>query len=157
MFVIKTAFMSTISSYHIPNENGEIELKRQVRNYLPAGVEFVIIFQETLEKVLTYSLNSIEMKVFVYLLSQVGFENNLEMPGLQNRCAKKIDSHQPHVSKALKKLETFNIIIKEPIEDTKSYRFRINYSLAAKDKGSEIKEKHKNDVKNNPMQTELNL
>lgn len=149
--------MDTISTYHTPNENGQIELKRQYKNYLPAGIEFVIVFQETLEKVLTYSLNSIEMKVFVYILSQVGFENNLEMPGLQSRCAKKIDSHQPHVSKALQKLEFHKIIVKEAIEDSKQYRFRINYSLAAKDKGSEIKEKHKNDVKNNPMQTELKL
>jgi len=145
----------TISTLHTPNENGQIELIRPKKNYLPAGVEYVIIFQETLEKVLSYELNGVETKVFVYILSQVGFENNLEMPGLQNRCAKFIGSHQPNVSKALKKLELLNIIVKEEIEHTKSYRFRINYSLAAKDKGSEIIGKHKNDTKNKPITLDL--
>jgi hypothetical protein len=48
-------------------------------------------------------------------------------------------------------LEGYNIIIKEPIEFTRSYRYRINYELAAKDKGSEIKDKHENDKKTNPI------
>jgi DNA-binding MarR family transcriptional regulator len=140
-----------ISTYHTPNEKGEIELKRQIKNYLPAGLEYVIIFQSTLEKVLSYGLNKAEAKVFMYVLSQVGFENDLTMPGLQTRCAKIIQEHQPNVSKALRKLEGYNIIIKEPIEFTRSYRYRINYELAAKDKGSEIKDKHENDKKTNPI------
>ena len=146
-----------ISTYHSPNENGQIELIRQQRNYLPAGMEYVIIFQETLEKVLSYNLNGVETKVFIYILSQVGFENNLEMPGLQMRCAKFIGSHQPNISKALKRLELHNIIVKEEIEYTKFYRYRVNYQLAAKDKGSAIKDKQKKDIKNNPIQTELDL
>ena len=140
-----------ISTFHTPNEDGQIELKRKPKNYMPAGYEYIIVFQETLDRVLTYSLNSTELKVFIYVLSQVGFENSLIMPGLQSRCAKAIGDYQPNVSKALKKLEAFNIIIKEPIEDTRSFKFRINYSLVAKDKGSEIKDKHKFDTKNNPL------
>lgn len=144
-----------ISTFHTPNSNGQIEIKRAVKHYMPSGYEYIIVFQETLERVLTYSLNSTELKVFIYVLSQVGFENSLIMPGLQNRCAKSIGDYQPNVSKALKKLENFNIIIKEPIEHTKSFLFRINYELVAKDKGSEIKEKHAKDKKNNPIQSDL--
>ena len=51
----------------------------------------------------------------------------------------------------LKKLIELGIIIREPIEFTKSYRYRVNYSLCAKDKGSEIKEKHRADKKDNPI------
>ena len=140
-----------ISSYHTPDENNSIEIKRPVKNYLPAGLEYVIIFQSTLEKVLTYNLGKTELKVFMFVLSQVGFENNLVMPGLQSLCAGKTGTHQSHVSKALKILESLNIIIKEPIEFTRSFRYRINYELAAKDKGSEIKGKHESDKKNNPI------
>ncbi len=140
-----------ISSYHVPDNNNAIEIKRPVKHYLPAGLEYVIIFQSTLEKVLTYNLNKTELKVFMFVLSQVGFENNLVMPGLQSLCAAKTGTRQPHVSSALKMLESLNIIIKEPIEFTRSFRYRINYELAAKDKGSEIKDKHENDKKNNPI------
>lgn len=139
------------SSFHTPDENNSIEIKRTVRNYMPKGYEYIIVFQETLEKVLSYNLGKTELKVFMFVLSQVGFENNLMMPGLQGLCAKKTGTYQSHVSNALAKLEFLNIIIKEPIEFTKSYRYRINYELAAKDKGSVIKNKHESDKKGNPI------
>jgi predicted transcriptional regulator len=60
-----------------------------------------------------------------------------------------------NVSTAFKKLIDCNIVIKEQIEYTKSYRYRINYELCAKDKGSEIKEKQKTDKNQNPMQTSI--
>ena len=141
---------NNISSFH-EVKDGIIELKRPIKNYMPAGYEYIIVFQETLEKVLTYDLNKTEMKVFVFILSQVGFENNLIMPGLQSLCAFKINDYKTNVSNAFKKLHELNIIIKEPIEFTKSFKYRINYELCAKDKGLEIKDKRNRDKKNNPI------
>ena len=147
----KYKFMEdTISTFH-KAYNGVVEIKKTPKNYIPAGLEYVIVFQETLEKILTYDLNKTEMKVFIYILSQVKIENNLEMVGLQSRCSKIIKDYQANVSSALKKLIELGIIIREPIEFTKSYRYRVNYSLCAKDKGSEIKEKHRADKKDNPI------
>jgi len=138
-----------------PVIDGEVTINREERHYMPKGYEYILVFQQTLEHVLSYDLNKTELKVFVFVLSQVGFENNLVMPGLQELCAKRTGTHQPHVSAALKQLEKLNIIVKEKITDTKSFRYRINYSIAAKTKGYLIKEKFEEDKKNNPLQTTL--
>jgi len=147
---------NTIVTFHEP-KNGTIELHREMRHYMPKGYEYILIFQQTLENVLTYDLSKIEMKVFIFVLSQVGFDNNLVMPGLQELCAKRINSYQPDISKALKKLADMKILIKESLPDTRSYRYRVNYSLCAKTKGENVKENFSKDLRNNPIKKQRSL
>jgi DNA-binding MarR family transcriptional regulator len=141
---------NTLVSFHEPVD-GKIELHREQRHYMPKGYEYIILFQQTLENVLTYKLNKVELSVFMFVLSQVGFENNLIMPGLQQLCAKRTCTHQPDVSKALRKLCGMNIIIKENLPDTKSFRYRVNYSLVAKTTGANITPRFHEDRKIQPI------
>lgn len=141
---------STLITYHTPKD-GTIELHREQRHYMPKGYEYIVVFQQTLEHVLTYELNKTELKTFNFVMSQVGFENNLVMPALAELCAKKTGAYRQNVSKALKRLSELNIIVREPIEHTKTFRYRINYALCAKDKGSEIAKKFIKDREENPI------
>ena len=146
-----------IVSFHKPDEDGVIELRGTPKNHIPKGYDYIILFQKTLENVLTYDLSKSEIKTFVFILSQTGFDNNLVMPGLQSLCSKRIKTNQAHISRALKKLRDLNIIVREKIEDTKSYRYRINYALCAKTNGENIKSFVRADEKDNPIKNQMEM
>lgn len=149
-----------IITVHTPDAEGNITLHRPKKNFMPKGYEYIIVFQETLEHVLTYELNKTELKTFNFILSRVGFENELVMPSLAELCANRTGSYRQHVSKALLRLNDLKIIVREPLPHSKSYRYRINFQLAAKDKTEVIKDnffkdKKDNEIKPNPNQTAL--
>ena len=102
--------------------------------------DFFFMFQKSLELIASCEeLNGTDLKVFMFLLSQLDFENYISVT--QKRIVEHTKIKQQNVSSALTKLTKLNIIEKIPLDDLKGYR--LNPSYAWKGKISEFQKDEK--------------
>jgi hypothetical protein len=148
---------NTIITIHEPDSNNNIYLHRKKRNFMPKGKDYVLLFQQSLKLILKHKgkdgkgLSKSTLKTFIFIISEIGFGNSLEMPGFAQRCAAETNEHRSNIAAAIKILTDLKIIIKEKIEHTNAYRYRINYTLCAKDEIEEIISMHNHDNKENQL------
>lgn len=98
------------------------------------GGEFIVVFQKAIEKiVLDANLGKNEYRILLYLMAKTEFER--EINDTLYNIAKKINLDQGNASKAMKKLESIGIVVR----NTKLRTFRLNYELAYKGQAKNYK------------------
>ena len=117
----------------------DVEFSYADRNILK-NKDFFFMFQKSLELIASCEeLNGTDLKVFMFLLSQLDFENYIRVT--QKRITEHTKIKQPNVSSALTKLTKLNIIEKVTLDNLKAYR--LNPSYAWKGKISEFQKDEK--------------
>ena len=93
--------------------------------------DFFFMFQKSLELIANCEeLNGTDLKVFMFLLSQLDFENYIRVT--QKRIAEHTKIKQPNVSTTLIKLVKLNIIEKVTLDNLKAYRLNPSYAWKGK-------------------------
>jgi DNA-binding transcriptional regulator GbsR (MarR family) len=110
------------------------------------------MFQQSLKLIASCEeLNGTDLKVFMFLLSELDFENYIRVT--QKRITEHTKIKQQHVSTALTKLTKLNIIEKITLDDLKGYR--LNPSYAWKGKISEFQKDEKERKKRAASETKI--
>jgi hypothetical protein len=116
-----------------------IEFSYTNRNILK-NKDFFFMFQQSLKLIASCEeLNGTDLKVFMFMLSELDFENYIRVT--QKRITEHTKIRQQHVSTALTKLTKLNIIEKVTLDNLKAYR--LNPSYAWKGKISEFQKDEK--------------
>ncbi len=98
------------------------------------GGEFIVVFQKAIEKiVLDANLGKNEYRILLYLMAKTEFER--EINDTLYNIAKGINLDQGNATKAMKKLESIGIVVR----NTKLRTFRLNYELAYKGQAKNYK------------------
>ena len=104
------------------------------------GGEFIVVFQKAIEKiVLDANLGKNEYRILLYLMAKTEFER--EINDTLYNIAKGINLDQGNATKAMKKLESIGIVVR----NTKLRTFRLNYELAYKGQAKNYKKLQFND------------
>jgi predicted transcriptional regulator len=102
--------------------------------------DFFFMFQQSLKMIASCEeLNGTDLKVFMFLLSELDFENYIRVT--QKRITEHTKIKQQNVSTSLTKLTKLNIIEKVTLDNLKAYR--LNPSYAWKGKISEFQKEEK--------------
>ena len=98
------------------------------------GGEFIVVFQKAIEKiVLDANLGKNEYRILLYLMAKTEFER--EINDTLYNIAKGINLDQGNATKAMKKLESIGIVVRNINLRT----FRLNYELAYKGQAKNYK------------------
>lgn len=98
------------------------------------GGEFIVVFQKAIEKiVLDANLGKNEYRILLYLMAKTEFER--EINDTLYNIAKAINLDQGNATKAMKKLESIGIVVR----NIKLRTFRLNYELAYKGQAKNYK------------------
>ena len=98
------------------------------------GGDFIVIFQKAVEKiVLDGSLGKNEYRILLYLMAKTEFER--EINDTLYNIAKKINLDQGNATKAMQRLESIGIVVR----NVKLRTFRLNYELAYKGQAKNYK------------------
>ena len=98
------------------------------------GGDFIVVFQKAVEKiVLDADLGKNEYRILLYLMAKTEFER--EINDTLYNIAKGINLDQGNAAKAMKKLESTGIVIR----NIKLRTFRLNYELAYKGQAKNYK------------------
>jgi len=93
--------------------------------------DFFFMFQQSLKLIASCEeLNGTDLKVFMFLLSELDFENYIRVT--QKRIVEHTKIKQQHVSTALTKLTKLNIIEKVTLDNLKAYRLNPSYAWKGK-------------------------
>ncbi|MCD8450433.1 replication/maintenance protein RepL [Tenacibaculum finnmarkense genomovar finnmarkense] len=104
------------------------------------GGEFVFIFQKTvLDIVSSGLLGKNEYRILLYLMAKTEFEKEINIT--QYRIAKELGMQENAVGLVLRKLDSFNILIR----DNKLKRLRLNYEIGYKGSPKNYKKIQYND------------
>jgi DNA-binding MarR family transcriptional regulator len=104
------------------------------------GGEFIVVFQKAIEKiVLDANLGKNEYRILLYLMAKTEFER--EINDTLYNIAKGINLDQGNATKAMKKLESIGIVVRNINLRT----FRLNYELAYKGQAKNYKKLQFND------------
>lgn len=91
------------------------------------GGEFIVVFQEAIKKlVLDADLGKNEYRILLYLMAETEFER--EINDTLYNIAKNINLDQSNATKAMQKLESIGIVVR----NVQLRTFRLNYELAYK-------------------------
>ena len=89
------------------------------------------MFQQSLKLIASCEeLNGTDLKVFMFMLSELDFENYIRVT--QKRITEHTKIRQQHVSTALTKLTKLNIIEKVTLDNLKAYRLNPSYAWKGK-------------------------
>lgn len=98
------------------------------------GGEFIVVFQKAIEKlVLDADLGKNEYRILLYLMAKTEFEQ--EINDTLYNIAKGINLDQSNATKAMRKLESIGIVVR----NIQLRTFRLNYELAYKGQAKNYK------------------
>ena len=118
-----------------PNEEtGEIEkyiLTPAKKKKVYKG-DWLLMFQEGLAHVAKLDLKGETLRVYMFLLSKLDYENWLRIR--QKDIAEELNMRAPHVSRAIKELVDNHVIVKGPkVGNSNTYRLDPSYGFRGKD------------------------
>lgn len=98
------------------------------------GGEFIVVFQKAIEKlVLDANLGKNEYRILLYLMAKTEFEK--EINDTLYNIAKGINLDQSNATKAMQKLESIGVVVR----NIQLRTFRLNYELAYKGQAKNYK------------------